>query len=162
MAQKPKLNLAIKAFKEVHNSTVNSVSAVGTHIGGKVDHNINNLTPAQGKFENACAIRMSYALNNSGGKIPYIRGKTVSGKKGNWYLYKVADLKKYLEDTYGNPDLEVITPQPFDFKNKKGILIFDVDWADATGHATLWDGINCSDKCYFPKASKAYLWELKN
>ena len=81
MANKPKLNLVIKAFNEVHNSKVNSVSAVGTHIGGKVDHNINNLTPAQGKFENACAIRMSYALNNSSGKIPYMHGKTVSSKK---------------------------------------------------------------------------------
>jgi len=162
VADRAKLNLAIKAFKEVHNDAINDVSSVGALIGGKVNHNINNLTPEQGRFENACAIRMSYALNKAGSKIPYIRGKTISGKNANWYIYTVLNLKKHLLETYGKPDVEVGKPKPLDFKNKKGILIFDVNWADATGHATLWDGINCSDKCYFPKASKAYLWELKN
>lgn len=162
MTDRPKLNLMTKSFAEVHNLTVNSVSAVGSLIGGKVNHNINNLTPKQGRFENACAIRMSYALNKSDSKVPYMRGKTVSGKNGNWYIYTVENLKKYLLDTFGKPDLEIQNPQPTDFKNKKGFLIFDVNWTDATGHATLWNGINCSDKCYFPKTSKAYLWELKD
>lgn len=162
MANRPKLNLAIKAFKEVYNDIGKDVPSVGTLIGGKVDFNINKLTPAQGRFENACAIRMSYVLNKSGSKVPYIMGKTVSGKNGNWYIYTVENLKSYLINTLGKPDIEVKTPKPIDFKNKKGILVFDVNWLDATGHATIWDGINCSDKCYFPKATKAYFWELKN
>lgn len=91
-----------------------------------------------------------------------MHGKTVSGKNGNWYLYTVENLKQHLISTLGKPDLDVSTPKPIDFKNKKGILIFDVNWSDATGHATIWDGVNCSDKCYFPKATKAYLWELKD
>ena len=115
MADRPKLGLSLKAFKEVHNSTVDSVSAVGVHIGGKVNHNINNLIPAQGQFQNACAIRMSYAINNAGSKIPYMRGKTVSGKKGNWYIYTVENLKQYLVDTFGKPDLEIKTPKPVDY-----------------------------------------------
>ncbi|MCW8935782.1 MAG: type VI secretion system amidase effector protein Tae4 [Gammaproteobacteria bacterium] len=162
MSDRPKLNLTLKAFKEVYNTTVKDVPAVGTFIGGNVNHNINNLTPAEGKFENACAIRMSYALNKAGSKVPFIRGKTVSGKNGNWYIYTVETLKQHLIDTFGEADVSVTTPKPLDFKNKKGILIFDVNWQDATGHATIWDGVNCSDKCYFPKASKAYLWELKD
>lgn len=162
MTNRPKLSLISRAFKDVYNDEINDVSSVGTFIGGKVNHNINNLTPEQGRFENACAIRMSYALNKAGSKIPYMRGKTVSGKNGNWHFYTVENLKQHLINTFGKPDLEVKNPQPIDFKTKKGILVFDVNWLDATGHATLWDGVNCSDKCYFPKASKAYLWELKD
>ncbi|MCP3849934.1 MAG: hypothetical protein GY694_06815 [Gammaproteobacteria bacterium] len=49
------------------------------------------------------------------------------------------------------------------FSKHKGFLVFEVDqWRDATGHATIWDGAHCSDKCYFPIAQKAYLWILKN
>jgi len=45
----------------------------------------------------------------------------------------------------------------------KGIVVFEVDqWDDATGHATVWDGIKCSDKCYFSESKKAYIWKLEN
>jgi hypothetical protein len=33
-------------------------------------------------FNNSCALRMSRALNYSGVKIPYDRGKTLSGANG--------------------------------------------------------------------------------
>jgi len=85
---RPKLYDAIREFKKVNIGE----SDVGKLIGGKVDYNINTLTKVQGRFENACAIRMSYVLNNSGVKIPFINGQTVSGKKGNWYIYKVKTL----------------------------------------------------------------------
>jgi hypothetical protein len=41
-----------------------SVASVGKMIGGKVAENINS--SGSGQFTNACAIRMSYALNYSG------------------------------------------------------------------------------------------------
>lgn len=162
MSGRPKLSIATQAFKRVYDDIGKDVPSVGTLIGGKVDYNINTLTPAQGRFENACAIRMSYVLNESGFKISYQRGKTVSGKNGNWYLYKVEDMKKHLRDTLGKPDMDISNPKETDFNKKKGILVFDVSWSDATGHATIWNGTSCSDKCYFPKASRAYLWVLKN
>ncbi|WP_226702028.1 T6SS effector amidase Tae4 family protein [Microbulbifer elongatus] len=54
-------------------------------------------------------------------------------------------------------------PKEISFTDKKGILVFEVDqWSDASGHATVWNGNACSDKCYFPISKKAYLWELKS
>jgi hypothetical protein len=123
-------------------------------IGGKVEAN---------NFANSCAMRVSRSLNYSGYKIDYIPPNlTVSGSDGNWYIYRVAELIKYLNAKFGDPDI-VIKKGPYQpkFKNKKGIIIFEVDeWSDASGHATLWDGVTCSDKCYFPLSKKVMLWEL--
>ena len=159
MSERPKLFQAVNVFKEINKS----VSEVGKLIGGKVDHNINTLTPAQGRFENACAIRMSYVLNKTGNKIPYISGQTVSGKNGNWYIYKVKTLIQYINKIYGKPDQIINNPTSDKIAKFKGIIVFEVDqWVDASGHATIWDGINCSDKCYFTQSKRAYLWTLAN
>ncbi|MFT6449680.1 MAG: hypothetical protein ACJAW8_002047 [Oleispira sp.] len=162
-SERPNLLLAISSFREIYNDIGKTVPAVGKAIGGKVNYNINSLTPAQGAFQNACAIRMSYVLNKTGIKIPYMAGKTVSGEKGNWYLYKVRDLIDFLYKTLGEPNVTIENPTISKFKEYKGILVFDVDqWTDATGHATIWSGAHCSDKCYFPISKKAYLWTLKD
>jgi RHS repeat-associated protein len=50
-------------------------------IGGKVKQNSSNPN-----FHNSCSVRMSYALNQSGSKIPFIKGVTVSGANGDWYI----------------------------------------------------------------------------
>lgn len=159
MAERPKLFQALNSFKEVNKTT----AEVGTLIGGKVDYNINTLTPVQGRFENACAIRMSYVINKTGTKIPHISGQTVSGKNGNWYIFKVKTLIQYLNKIYGKPDHVIENPTTSKITKFKGILVFEVDqWSDASGHATIWDGTNCSDKCYFTQSKRAYLWTLKN
>lgn len=161
--KRPKLHAAKSAFREVFDDIGKTVSAVGTKIGGKVDYNINEVPVGQGRFENACAIRMSYVLNKTGHKIPHISGKTVSGKEGKWYLFRVRDLLLYLKNVFGDPDHTLNKPTALDFSRYKGILVFEVDaWTDATGHATIWDGTNCSDKCYFPLSRKAYIWTLKD
>lgn len=160
---RPKLHAAKTAFREVFDDIGRSVSAVGTKIGGKVDYNINEVPVGQGRFENACAIRMLYVLNKTGHKVPLISGKTVSGKEGNWYIFRVKDLLLYLKNVFGDPDHTFNRPTALDFAKHKGILVFEVDaWTDATGHATIWDGTNCSDKCYFPLSKKAYIWTLKD
>jgi Type VI secretion system (T6SS), amidase effector protein 4 len=87
----------------------------------------------------------------------------VSGNDGKWYIYRVKEMIRYLEDNFGEPDVTVVN-EPFQdkLKSKKGIIVFEVDaWNDASGHATLWDGITCADKCYFPLSKKVMLWELK-
>lgn len=160
---RPKLSSAKKSFKEVYGDIGKSVSAVGSKIGGKVDYNINVVPVGKGRFENACAIRLSYVLNNNGVKIPFINGQTVSGKDGNWYIYKVTTIIKFMKMKFGEPDVTFKNPNEVLLSKHKGILVFEVDaWRDATGHATIWDGAHCSDKCYFPLAQKAYLWKLKN
>lgn len=59
-------------FERVKNLTV---SQVGTFIGGKIEENIKS-----GSFQNACAIRLSYAFNYSGLPISRVDGATSSGK----------------------------------------------------------------------------------
>ncbi|QLE84476.1 hypothetical protein FLM48_04850 [Shewanella sp. Scap07] len=161
--KRPSLILARNAFKNIYDDIGKSVSSVGTKIGGNVDYNINMLTIEQGRFENACAIRMSYVLNTIGVKVPYLKGKTISGGRGNWYLYRVSDLIDFLYDTFGEPDTVVPSPSASKLENFRGILVVEVQgWGDASGHATIWNGINCSDECYFPLSHKAYLWALKS
>jgi hypothetical protein len=160
---RPKLQAAKMAFKEVYEDVEKTVSGVGTKIGGKVDYNINVVPEGKGRFENACAIRLSYVLNKTGNKIPYIAGQTVSGQDGDWYIYKVKTMIDYLKKIFGDPDHKFDKPTAFALAKHKGILVFEVEaWSDATGHATIWNGINCSDTCYFDLSKKAYLWTLKD
>ena len=124
-------------------------------IGGRVEAN---------GFANSCSIRVSRALNYSGYPVKFLPPNlTVSGNDGKWYVYRVKELVKYLQEQFGDPDIVVVNkPYKNELKDKKGIIVFEVDaWSDASGHATLWDGTSCSDKCYFPLARKVMLWELK-
>ncbi len=155
---RPSLAKAKKAFKEVYDNVGKTVSGVGRKIGGKVDYNINKITI--GRFENACAIRLSYVLNQTGYKVPKILGETVSGQAGNWYIYRITALIPHLIKQFGKPDYVFNNPTQQKLKNHKGILVFEVSFRNATGHATIWDGVNCSDQCYFVQSKKAYLWEL--
>lgn len=124
-------------------------------IGGKVEAN---------NFKNSCSIRVSRSLNYAGHSVEYIPPNlTVSGKDGKWYIYRVKTLTKYLHEKFGEPDI-TIHKKPYQehLTGKRGIIVFEVDaWRDASGHATLWNGIACSDKCYFPLTKKVMLWELE-
>ena len=153
MANRPTFNLVWGAFSRVNGS----VSHVGQVIGGKVKTNIDG-----GIFTNACAIRMSYVLNQTGFPIPGNAGAVSSGANGAKYLYRVSDLTPHLVATFGKPDQVVQRPSTASFAGKKGIVVFEVAvWSDASGHATLWNGTACSDSCYFPESTRASLWELK-
>jgi len=157
---KPPFGIMWLNFKTIYGK--GKITDVGDKIGGKVKHNIDlGVSEPTLGFTNACAIRMSYALNYS--SITVNRGiwKTVSGSDGKWYIYRVRDLLKFLDNSFGPPDKTVKNPKPSDFSGLKGIIVFTVDWQDATGHVTLWNGNLCSDNCHFPVASEASLWTLK-
>jgi len=156
---RPKFQIMWHHFITVYGD--GSVPSVGEKIGGKVQENIElGVKDPKVGFTNACAIRMSYSLNNSGVTIPRGAWKTVSGGDKKQYIYRVSDLIKYLTHTFGKPDKAVRNPKPSDFAGLKGILVFSVQWSDATGHVTLWDGNSCSDHCYFPVAAEASIWLL--
>lgn len=146
---------------------------VAEKIGGMVAANINS-----GDFKNTCAIRMSYILNRGGLKIKYVQDQTVSGfinEKKFWFYYRVKDLINFLTNEWGKPDIKINRPTEKDVEGKKGIIIFETDFSDATGHATLIKGAqlidgtrtaaSCYDHCYFCsqgyKTSKAHFWELR-
>ncbi len=124
-----------------------------------------------GQFQNSCAIRLSHALNKSGETIPHIKDQTSSGKKTKrgdkttnwWYIYRVSQMKIYLTQRYGKPTV-YRKRDKFEKCASKGILVLDINWRDATGHATLWDGkktIDDSDR-YFSESNVIFnLWRLK-
>jgi len=147
--KRPKFNLMWSTYPK------GSADDVFNLIGGKVQAN---------NFANSCTIRVSRSLNYSGDPVDFIPPNlTVSGKDRKWYIYRVTELIKYLTKKYGKPDL-VVEGAPYEskFSGKKGIIVFDVDaWDDASGHATLWNGVSCSDKCYFPLSKKMMLWLLE-
>ena len=143
-----------------------SAPAVFKKIGGKVElnHDI-------GVFNNACATRISLALNSADSthKIPYYKaigpngkfeGQVSSGKNKNWYIFRVKILIKYLTEKYGNPDMYKPAIHEKELNGRKGIIIYEVNgWSDATGHADLWDGSKCVYKGYGSQSNNVLFWE---
>ena len=140
-----------KYFAEVKNKSPTEVSNL---IGGKVKQN---------KFANVCAIRMSYAFNKAGDKIPYIKGETVSGEgKKDQYIFRVRVFKDFLNGRNYNKISSDKKLKLSPFKNKKGIIAFDVDFEDATGHIDLFNGTSVEGKDYnsHEKLKSITLYEL--
>lgn len=104
-------------------------------IGGKVAQNGNS-----GVFTNSCTVRMSYALNKAGCQIPYVKGKTVSGANGDWYFFRLADLSEFLQGQWGAA--ETLNPDGWKaaLAGQSGIIQYEIQWSDATGHMSLWNG----------------------
>lgn len=139
-----------KYFAEVKDL---DVPAVGKKIGGKVELNINN-----GTFQNACAIRMSYAFNYSGKEIKKTDGAVSSGKDKKWYLYRVKDFKNFLNSNYSNKETSTNISS---FKGKTGVIVFeDCGWSDATGHVDLYDGNEVEGKDYSNVAKSMTLYKI--
>ena len=143
-----------------------SAGEVFTEIGGKVKLNYDI-----GVFNNACATRISRALNYSSEnhKIPFFKTKddngndiiqVSSGGKKNWYIYRVKILAQYLSQAYGSGREIDVKNYKKVLSGKKGIIIFEVSgWTNATGHADLWDGKKCVGSDYGEKSSKILFWE---
>ena len=127
-------------------------------------------------FENTCVHRMSRAFNYAGtqARIPGSRAGfyTVVGTDKLNYALRVAEFKKYMIDTYGQPNkIALLKDKKLDkakFIGVSGIVCFEVSgWGDATGHFSLWDGSNCSycgDHEYFNmvgdvRTTRISLWE---
>jgi type VI secretion system (T6SS) effector Tae4 (amidase) len=95
---------------------------------------------------NTCVIRMSRAFNYCGiaecAIPPDGSLSTVRGEDDKRYAFRVNEFIDYLKATYGPPDIfrteQYISEEPF--LGKTGIMAWEVNWADATGHFTLWDG----------------------
>ena len=139
-----------KYFGEVKDLTV---AEVGEKIGGKVGLNIKS-----GTFQNACAIRMSYAFNYSGKEIKKTDGTVSSGADKKWYLYRVKDFIKFLKNNYSNYETssDIST-----FEGKKGVIVFeDCGWSDATGHVDLYDGSKVEGSDYSAEAKTMYLFKI--
>ncbi len=161
MVPRPAFLTMWSKFNEIYGD--GTVASVGKKIGGKVEENIKlgEKDPESG-FTNACAIRMSYALNYSGVTVTRGSWSTVSGGDKKWYIFRVVDMMRFLNHSFGKSDKIKKSPKQSDFAKQQGIIVFNVSgWSSASGHATLWNGNSCSDNCYFPLATEASLWILK-
>jgi hypothetical protein len=131
---------------------------------------------------NTCVIRLSYALNNS--KIPDFRVNPDKSRSRlhiitdqaqpsrGPYAFRVDEFVKYMVSRYGRPSFAKSLNDPDiarsrmptyslrnAFNGKKGIILFVVDFSDATGHFDVWDGAKASHEDYFSRATHVFLWQ---
>lgn len=124
-------------------------------------------------YANACALRLSRSFNYGGLEISSMAtGYKIKGGDDKNYILRVKDMISFIQANFGKPDI-AIRPngenKASEFSGKKGILIFNVSgWGNASGHVTLWNGLDCGDHCYFThpnqqntKTTEILFWELK-
>ena len=130
-------------------------------IGGFVEIN-GNLPLDQGRWTNACTVRLSHMLNKAGHKIPRAKGnKTVSGGNKDQYYYRVLDIEEYLKETFGPPllNLDDGSANSFDLPPRPGIVLMDFPDGSYTGHVTVWNGAGTVDGANIG-GYRVLFWEL--
>lgn len=159
---RPSFHAAWAAANRIYDPSNSSVR-VANVIGGMVKRNILHPDPKQ-RWENTCAVRISYVLNQTGTRIPFVKKETVSGADGSWYFYRIERVLDYLKVRWGRPEVVAHPPSHGGaLAGQQGLLVFEISgWTDAKGHATLWDGTHCYDKCYFNSAAATYRTDRAN
>lgn len=167
-----------KSMEEVKNMET-------VDLGPKIKGNVELNCPPKGNWDYGCALRMSYALNHAGLPIPFNSNSTtvsgidnVDGKKIKlWYYYRVSDITIYLRNLCKNCTKVEYDPKKDnkkkidEFKNKKGIIIFQINFSDAGGHVELIengqmigytvDGHDFNHYINHKKLVKAELYEIE-
>ncbi len=108
---------------------------VKRNIGGKIHADW---------ITNTCAIRMSRAFNYSGVELPpkFAGLSVISGADKKWYSFRQQELRKWIGLNFGEPAIAAEKPAQGQivrshFASRKGIIGFDIQFADATGHVDL-------------------------
>ena len=95
---------------------------------------------------NGCAIKLSYAMNYCGMKIPRIKGLTYKGNDGLNYFIRAKDMNNYLEGTYNfctikdgrSTNYGIVYEYPDDNWRIQGItghvdVVYNYRWASNNG-----------------------------
>ena len=129
-------------------------------IGGMVEVN-GNLPLDQGRWTNACTVRISHMLNQAGHKIPRDGNKTVSGGNKDQYYYRIRDFEAYLIEAFGEPDLAITdgSADSFDIPPRPGILVMDFPGSTFNGHTTIWNGAGSVDNADIG-GHRVLFWDL--
>lgn len=128
-----------------------------------------------GEANNACALRVSRALNYTGVVIPALPLQTWKGADNKNYFYTAAHLYNWLQKTFGEPDVKIDAfqggPNGTKFKSllaglqNQGIFMMKPInhlTFEATGHASYWGGLDVAGgHNFFPAAAWVYVWRLK-
>jgi hypothetical protein len=154
MHERPKFEELLKAFEEVNKRG----EYVYSDIGGEPLAIMNSSGNT-----NACALRISYALNKSGIKIPNRNG-TFKGADGKYYFLSAEKLLNWMTVRFGKPDLTLKANNLGPLLGEKGIYIMQATSPyifRAWGHADLWYYNNCVGHCYFGSdVNKVMLWRF--
>ena len=155
----PTYDLLSKAFASVAHE---KSSVVYNMIGGKVLLNHQN---QPNMFRDACALRISVALNSIGYTISFQKDKTLSGdinndNKNEWYYYRAADVKDFIERKFGH--FSKINSLK-DIKGRKGFIYYGAcEWRNGAGeHIDLYDGTTVESHDYSNKCNEIYFVEIK-
>jgi hypothetical protein len=86
--------------------------------------------------ENTCVMRLSRGLNYAGAPVPasFPGLNTVKGADGKNYAYRVADIRGWLRQTFGKPEVDHVKKNGDAFDKStlshiKGIIAFDIHLA---------------------------------
>lgn len=95
-------------------------------------------------YGNTCAVRLSVAHYRAGRSIPAKYKEAIDGD-GNAIILKVSTFKKFAIEAYGSSDWGMSKPEGSDVSadhlpKVPGIIVYHVDWKNATGHFDLWTG----------------------
>ena len=145
----------------------------GTDVFQLVGGNINSMAIANG-WVNACATRVSRALNYSGVSIPNIPGKTFKGGDNKYYFVSAANLYRWMIGTFGQPTISLSGTQAHtdgsgfftQANGQKGIYILIPNYPalfGASGHADIFDGQDFDGHGYFNASGGVHsvnLWVL--
>jgi uncharacterized membrane protein YgcG len=141
-------------------------------VGGPI-LDLYNSDPA--KYGNACALRVSRALNYSGVTIPSIFNETYQGGDGKFYFLSAAKLYAWMMRTFGTANAIVVDKSQggtngsnflSHLYGNQGVYIMQASYPGqfrATGHATIFTGTSCLGNCYFDAkggVEKVVLWKL--
>lgn len=116
------------------------IETTGYQTGEKINIDIN---PEPNEFNSFEEFSISLTIDNEG-----------KGNDSKPYLLRVREMITFVEQNLGKADITFKPQNNQDISSqlsgKKGIIIFKVSgWGDASGHATLWNGDDCGDSCYF-------------
>ncbi len=161
----PSYSDVYRSFPKNNDGLVMGGEDVFKMVGGEVLEYSSN---------NACALRLSIALNNSGYPIPEdimvngTRIRTFKGKNGNNYIISAKEMKMWITYKMGIPGIRERKNFGSKIRGEKGILIMTPHSSrefKATGHVTIYDGNKCLDNCHYDRKDLTHsieLWPLNN
>ncbi|WP_299285916.1 T6SS effector amidase Tae4 family protein [uncultured Mucilaginibacter sp.] len=157
----------LPSYQDFYNNFPNvDADAVYNLIGGPIlaHHQSDPVN-----YSNACALRVSRALNYAGKTIPAVNG-TEQGADGKNYFLSAKALNAYLRKAFGPPTDHFTQTQggrngenfPNLIAGKKGIYSMIASGWVASGHADLFTGTICKRGCDITKFTTTIdIWELQ-